>query len=137
MKLSARFRYWLYFVSLLVFSSGIAWKLLDAFVLVSGPFGQAKHPAQPWMLRAHGAGALAWVFLFGMLAAHHIPKGWRSGRKRSTGSAMIGLGVALILSGYLLYYAAGEELRASTSFLHFWVGALSPLLFFLHLLRRP
>jgi hypothetical protein len=139
MKIPSSLRVLLYFTALALLLSGIGWELLDRFVLVSTAIGPGKHPLQPWVLRLHGAVALLSVFLFGFLFSSHIRIAWRLRRKRITGSVLVAVIVILALSGYLLYYAGGDELRAFASALHLWLGVLSPLPFLLHLFyrRRP
>ncbi|MGZ3656705.1 MAG: hypothetical protein ACXVCS_14195, partial [Bdellovibrionota bacterium] len=71
MKIRFRFRALLYSVSLALLATGVIWELLDRFVTVSTAIGEMKHPAQPWVLRLHGAAALISVFVFGQLYSSH------------------------------------------------------------------
>ena len=95
-----------------------------------------KHPAQAWVLRTHGAAALISVFIAGHLYASHVRPAWRSRRKRGSGLTLSAVIVALILSGYLLYYAGGDELRDLVANAHLWIGVAAPLPFLFHLFRK-
>jgi hypothetical protein len=136
MKIRLRLRVILYVASVLLFVSGVVWELFDRFVTVSTQIGPIKHPAEAWVLRAHGAAALVSVFLCGHLYASHIRPAWRSRRKRGSGLALCATIVALIFSGYLLYYAGGEELRDWVAGTHLWIGVAAPLPFLFHLFRK-
>ncbi|MGZ3652406.1 MAG: hypothetical protein ACXVB9_00135 [Bdellovibrionota bacterium] len=136
MKIRFRFRALLYSVSLALLATGVIWELLDRFVTVSTAIGEMKHPAQPWVLRLHGAAALISVFVFGQLYSSHIRPSWRSRRKRWTGSILVGVITVLILSGYLLYYSSGDEFRSLVSFSHLWLGIAAPAPFLFHLFRK-
>lgn len=136
MKIRFRLRVILYSVSLMLFLSGVAWELFDRLVRVSTPIGEMKHPAELWMLRAHGAAALGSVFLAGHLYASHIRPAWRSRRRRGSGLTLCAVILTLILSGYLLYYAGGDELRDLVANLHLWIGVAAPLPFLFHLFRK-
>lgn len=95
-------------------------------------------PAEPWLMRAHGLGAFAILFMLGALAAAHVPRGWRLAerlgwqRQRRTGLALCGLAAALALTGYLLYYFAPENLRPGLGWLHSGLGAAMSILVALH-----
>ena len=34
-------------------------------------------PLEPWVMKVHGLAAFAALFMFGVLAASHVPLGWR------------------------------------------------------------
>lgn len=136
MKIPLHFRFFVYATSFALLATGLAWKALDLWVTVSTPIGAQKHPAEAWVLRAHGAAALLSVFVFGQLYSSHIRVSWRVGRKRGSGATLVGVIATLVVSGYLLYYASNEDLRDVTARAHFWLGALAPLPFLFHLFRR-
>jgi hypothetical protein len=136
MKIPFRFRLLVHAVSMALFVTGVAWELIDRFVHVTTTIGEMKHPAEPWVLRAHGAAALLSVFVFGQLYSSHVRPSWRAGRKRGSGGGLVTVITALIASGYLLYYAGGDELRDFVARFHFWLGAVAPLPFLFHLFRR-
>jgi hypothetical protein len=84
-------------------------------------------------MKIHGAGAMAILVLIGTLLSGHIKSAWRAGRNRVNGVFLLSVFGILTVSGYLLYYAGGEELRAWTSWIHLGVGFSIPFLIVLHL----
>ena len=68
------------------------------------------------------------MFVLGVLAAAHIPQGWRLSHRRrweaqrSSGLLLCGIGAALVLSGYALYYFAPESLRPALGWAHAFLG---------------
>ena len=89
-------------------------------------------------MRAHGLGAFAALFLMGALAASHVSRGWRLAERRGwqgqrrTGLVLGGLGVALVLTGYLLYYFAPENLRPALGWIHSAIGVAMAMLVVAH-----
>ena len=116
--------------------SGVLWLLLHYFFMQPGEFGLAPNPLEPWSLRIHAAFAFGAIWLLGMLSAAHIQKGWNSLRKRYSGTALVGIFGVLIVSGYLLYYVGDERARSWVSVLHWVLGAVAPLAFLAHRLKR-
>jgi hypothetical protein len=133
MKIPYRFRMFVYAVCAAVFATGAIWEIFDRFVHVATAIGEQKHPLEPWALRAHGAAALLGVFGFGQLFSSHVRPSWRAGRKRRSGGFLVGVITVLIVSGYLLYYASGDDFRDFVSQAHLWIGLASPLPFLIHL----
>jgi peptidoglycan/LPS O-acetylase OafA/YrhL len=88
------------------------------------------HPLDPWLMRLHGLATMAALFAFGVLAAGHVPHGWRltaarRGRmQRRLGLGLLVLGGLLVISGYLLYYFIPEWARPATGWLHSALGVL-------------
>jgi len=86
-------------------------------------------PAEPWLMRVHGLAAFVALLLLGALAASHVPRGWRLAERRGwpsqrrTGVILCGLGVALVLTGYLLYYFAPDNIRPALGWVHAGLGA--------------
>lgn len=136
MKIRFRLRMILYATALALFLSGVAWELFDRFVTVASAIGPVKHPAEGWVLRVHGAAALISVFVCGHLYASHVRPAWRSRRKRGSGLTVSAVIVALIVTGYLLYYVGGDELREWVAGTHLWIGVAAPLPFVFHLFRK-
>lgn len=117
--------------------SGVAW--LAVHYLWGAGAGNLPHPLEPWLMRLHGAAGFAGLFTAGMLAASHVPQGWRmttrsprlrvrKAGQRRTGLALCFLGGAGILSGYLLYYFAPESVRAMLGWSHALLGLALALL---------
>lgn len=136
LRLSANVRRLIYIIGLGVWVSGVLWLLLHDFFMQAGEFGMAPHPMEPWSLRAHAAFAFAAIWLFGLLSAAHLQKGWNSRRKRYSGVALASAFFALIVSGYLLYYVGDEHARAWLSTMHWVVGLVAPLAYVAHRIAR-
>ena len=68
-----------------------------------------------------------------MLLSGHVRFAWRACRNRENGSLFLGAFGILTLTGYGLYYAGAESLRAWTSWIHLAVGLALPLLLILHI----
>lgn len=116
--------------------SGGAWLLLHYFGQVEGEFGPETNPLEPWMLRLHGAALIPALLGFGALFVVHIPKGWKDRRQRWIGTGLTALVGLLILSGYLLYYAAGDSFRGWVSLIHWAIGLGVPVIFIWHYVSR-
>ena len=136
LQLSRRHKAALYFFTLLLLATGLAWWGLDRWAAVPDEFGGlAKHPAQPWMLRLHGAGAFGFLLVFGSLIPGHIHRGWHMRQNRATGLILVAVFSILSLTGYALYYLGEESGRAFASAAHWWIGLASPLLLIAHVVR--
>ena len=62
-------------------------------------------------------------------SAHHARRGWLLARNRVSGTLVIALLAALIVTGYALYYVVTDLTRGPVSIAHWVVGvALVPLL---------
>lgn len=136
LRLSRGQRNLIYLIGAGAWLSGVLWLVLHNFCARPGEFGLAPHPLEPWSLRTHAAFAFAAIWLFGMLSAVHVQKGWNSRRKRYSGVALVSSFAVLILSGYLLYYVGDERARPVVSTLHWLLGAVAPLAFLAHRLKR-
>lgn len=135
-KLSRHRRLWVYVILLGLWLSGAAWLVLHDFLRSKGEFGLESNPAEPWMLKAHGAFAFATLWLLGLLWGVHVLNGWHAGRRRWSGGLLLGAMIVLGASGYLLYYAGDDRLRGAISLAHWIVGLGAPGLFLLHRLIR-
>jgi cation transport ATPase len=126
-KLSRRHEWTVHVIVALVFVSGAVWAWLNFFA--------EDTPAKSWMLKIHGAAAMATLIVIGTLLPYHVKFAWRAKRNRRTGSTMLIIFGFLILTGYGLYYAGDERLRAWTSNSHLYVGLALPFLLALHVWR--
>lgn len=117
-----------------LYGAGIALLLTGALWLivhysVGAGAGELPHPAEAWLMRLHGLAGFFALFVLGVLAALHIPRGWRVARhrryrrQRSSGVALCVLGGLMALSAYLLYYFAPEGVRAALGWAHVAAGA--------------
>jgi cytochrome b561 len=123
-------RNFLYTVLALLFFSGAAWAYWN-YLRASGDF---EVSAKAWAMKIHGAAAMAVLVLIGMLLSVHVRFAWRARRNRTNGSIFLGVFAVLIITGYGLYYAGGERLRAWTSWIHLAVGLALPILLVIHIL---
>jgi thiosulfate reductase cytochrome b subunit len=123
-------RYFLYTVLALLFLSGIAWAYWNYLVASPGDF---ETTSKTWAMKIHGAVAMAVLVLIGMLLAEHVRFAWRARRNRTNGSIFLGALAILAVTGYGLYYAGGERLRAWTSWIHLVVGLILPILLVIHI----
>lgn len=124
----------------LLLASGLAW--LPLHYLWGAGAGELPHPLEAWAMRLHGLGGFAALFVLGVLAAVHVPPGWRLGGRhryagqRVTGAALCSLAALLALTGYLLYYFAPEGLRPALGLAHAAFGLAMALLGAWHARRR-
>ena len=117
----------LYLSGTILLLTGAVW--LAVHYSIGAGAGELPHPVEAWSLRLHGLAAFAGVFVLGVLAAAHIPHGWRLSQRRDwvtqrrTGLWLCGLGALLVLSGYALYYFAPEAVRPALGWAHAGIGA--------------
>lgn len=122
-------RYFLYAVLALLFLSGVAWAYWN-YLRSPGDF---ETSAKSWAMKIHGAAAMAILVLIGMLLSGHVRFAWRARRNRANGSIFLSAFAVLTITGYGLYYAGGESLRAWTSWIHLAVGLALPILLLIHI----
>ena len=113
--------------------SGSTWLLLHYFAAIEGEFGPSPNPWEHTTLAVHGAAAMAFLFLLGSLLPVHVMRGLALRSNRRTGYALLALNGLLVLSGYGLYYAGGDRLRAAISLLHWLPGLLLAALLAVHI----
>ena len=123
-------RCFLYAVVALLFLTGTAWAYWNYSVPEPRDF---ESGAKAWAMKIHGAAAMAILVLVGMLLTSHVRFAWRVRRNRGNGSLFLGAFGVLTITGYGLYYAGGETLRAWSSWIHLAVGLSLPLLLILHI----
>ena len=89
---------------------------------------ELPHPMEAWLMKLHGLAGFAALFMFGVLAAQHIPHGWRlsarhrHAQQRGTGVALGTLAALLAVTGYALYYFAPEGVRPALGWAHALLG---------------
>jgi hypothetical protein len=123
-------RYFLYAVLALLFLSGVAWTYWNYLPASAGDF---EISAKTWAMKIHGAAAMAILVLIGTLLTGHVRFAWRARRNRANGSVFLSAFTVLTITGYGLYYAGGERLRAWTSWIHLAVGLALPILLLIHI----
>jgi hypothetical protein len=127
-----RHRYLVWPIVLGVWLSGALWLVFHDFLMRHGEFGFSAHPMEQWWLRAHGAFAFVSLWLLGFLSVAHVGGRWAWRRQRRSGLVLLGVYVWLVITGYLLYYAGGDEFRAAVSLGHWTVGLVALLFLLLH-----
>lgn len=133
--LSSAHRRVVYAALAMVAASGIAWLVLRYFLREGGEFDDLPHPLEPWMLRWHGAAAMAVLVAAGSVLPWHAWRAWQARRNVATGAAMACVLALLLVTGWALYYLPGERMHEAASLLHWVVGlALVPVAL-LHVLR--
>ncbi|HTP38188.1 MAG TPA: hypothetical protein VMI92_01320 [Steroidobacteraceae bacterium] len=121
-----------YLTSAGVWLTGVLWLLFRYFLRRETDFGTASNPLEHWWLVAHGAFAFACLWLLGFLWRSHVVQGWKARRHRRTGGALFGAFMLLVISGYLLYYAASDAWHANVALLHWSLGLALPVVFIMH-----
>jgi hypothetical protein len=125
-------RWFLYAVLALLFLTGVAWAYWNDLVPSPGDFEMS---AKAWAMKIHGAAAMAILVFVGMLLTSHVRFAWRARRNRGNGSLFLSAFGILTITGYGLYYAGGENLRAWSSWIHLGVGLALPFLIIVHIWR--
>jgi len=113
----------------LLLGSGLLWLLFHYAMAVDSDFGPRPHPWTYFWLQLHGAAAMLALIVLGSMLPAHALASWRQ-RKNRAGGVLLGVLLgALVVTGWLLYYAAGESSRSWISALHWGLGlGLAPLL---------
>jgi len=132
LRLDPRFRFALYGAFALLVLTGAVWLVADAFK--DSPEGELWQRVSASMLMIHGGTAMVTLLLLGALFPLHMRLGWRSGRNRITGPAMVTLNAVLIVTAFGLYYSGSDAVRPFMSDLHLVLGFALPALFVVHVL---
>jgi hypothetical protein len=85
------------------------------------------------LMKTHGGAAMIALLVIGALAPH-VKRAWKADRNRLSGAVLLGVNAFLIITGYGLYYAGGEQLRAWLSRWHAWIGLAVGLLLPAHVI---
>jgi hypothetical protein len=116
--------------------TGIVW-LVVHYGFGAGS-GELPHPWEAWTMRLHGLAAWLAVFMLGVVAAAHVPWGWRSSwrrhldAQRRLGITLCALGAGAALTGYALMYLVNEAQRPSLGWLHSAIGAAMGVVLWIH-----
>ena len=111
-------------VCALLWLSGCLWLVLHFGFPQAGEFGALPNPWEAAVLRAHGAIAVAGVFLLGWVAGGHLPTRWGAAYNRGSGLLLGASALLLVVSGYALYYSTGV-LHESAARIHELLGVAS------------
>jgi len=133
-KVGRRQRTALYAVCSLLWLTGAVYWLLER--AADGADLPARAAAwRPRLLALHGAGALLFLVVLGALLPHHVRRAWHAGANRRSGAVAIAVGALLAATGWLLYYAGDERVRALAVAVHDLVGLALPLFLLFHVAR--
>lgn len=124
----------LYGATGILWLSGLVWVLFHYFGVRSGEFGEVRSPMESLSLKTHGAGAMAFMLVFGSLISVHIRRGWVLKRNRLSGFLLTTTCGLLVTTGWILYYLATERVRNVVSLFHWILGLGLPALIYLHIL---
>ena len=136
LRLTRNRRLAVYIVGLGVWVTGVLWLIFHYFFETEGPFGYESHPLEKTWLILHAGFSFAAVWVFGMLWAIHIVRGWNMKWRRKSGGTMVGVLFVLTISGYALYYIDSQEVDDWTAIFHWVVGLAALVLFFIHWLSK-
>lgn len=112
--------------------TGLAWTALDLAYGIGPAEAQAAQLAKAWLGRLHGAVAMAALVALGSVLPLHLPAGWKARAHLASGLSVSAIAGALIVSGYLLYYAADESVRSVSVYAHVAAGIAACVLFAVH-----
>ena len=127
-QLSPRHKRWFYTVNALLFFSGVGWAVCGWFATRDATHADPLHWLQPWLLKLHGAAAMAFLIAVGILIPTHLKRGWQARRNRTNGAFFVTIIALLILTGYGLYYFGDDDWRSVASWVHQLLGFASPVL---------
>ncbi|HEY3179501.1 MAG TPA: hypothetical protein VGL25_11530 [Casimicrobiaceae bacterium] len=126
MRLRRPARWSLYVTMIVLIGSGVGWLVVHYGAVSVDDLRRLA--VEALMLKMHGAAAFAVLIAIGAMFAHHVRRGWALSRNRVSGTIVIAALVALVVTGYALYYLVNDANRASISIAHWAVGiALAPL----------
>lgn len=114
-------RWTLYLTTAVLFVTGGLWLIVHYGLKQSGA-EDLPHPAEPWILRAHGLAMIVGLFVYGSLLRAHMINAWKLRRNRSTGLLVVTVLALLTITGYMLYYVGGETTRPIISVAHWTIG---------------
>ena len=132
-RFSPRMNWWFYSIFGILFLSGVLWLALYYFGKEQG-FAEI-HPLQPWLMRIHGASAMAALVILGILIPVHMRTGWERKRNRTAGVVLVTVSLLMVISGYGLYYCGDEMMRSWISGFHNTAGCLLPVILLWHILN--
>ena len=129
-RFSPRMKWWFFSVFGILFLSGIIWLVLHYMADKQGEF---YNPFEPRLMKIHGAAAMVFLVVLGVLIPTHTRRAWNQRRNRVTAVVMIGVCLLMIFSGYGLYYCGEEDWRVWISGCHSVAGSLLPLVLVWHI----
>lgn len=131
-QLSPRHKRWFYSVSVMLFLSGAVWVLFDWLAERNEGRADFSRPLKPWMLKVHGAAAMAFLVTLGIMIPTHLRRAWQARRNRLNGAFFVTVMALLVVTGYGLYYFGDDRWRSAASWIHLILGFAAPALLALH-----
>ena len=116
----------LYCSSAVLLLTGIYWAVLHYG-------GLPPYLSEAFLMKVHGAAAMALLVAIGSVLPAHVPTGWATKHSRTSGTMILAGCGLLTLTGYVLYYAGNETVREAASYVHLALGLVVPLFFGAHL----
>lgn len=123
-RFSWNLRFWFYTIFGILFLSGAIWMGIYYYEQLNDSNIETFAWIKLWLLRIHGAAAMASLVLLGFLIPRHMQRGWAQDRNRVTAIILILWCSVLVLSGYGLYYCGDEVLRFYLRNIHGIAGIL-------------
>ena len=102
--------------------TGCVWLVLHLYFQTPTEFGAEPHVWEPPLMLVHGLIAVPALYLLGWISARHALDGWRMGRRRPSGGAMLGVLGVLAVSGFGLFFATGDFVRSAIALVHEVIG---------------
>jgi hypothetical protein len=133
--LSRLHRKTLYAVFAVLFLSGVAWYFLHNGLAWGLDNDGPRNPFEAFLLKLHGAAAMAALLVLGSLVPQHLKWAWQNRENRRTGALMLSAQALLVLTGYALYYSGDEDVRVFASDLHLIIGVGFPLVLVWHIIE--
>lgn len=131
MRLSSKFRAFLYTVVTLLSATGLIW--LGADNQKSASDDEFWQRAAAWLLMSHGGIAMLALMCIGALVPVHALRAWRVGRNRTSGGVLVFATATLIATAFLLYYATAEVVRFAAKYSHVLIGVVWPFIVMAHI----
>jgi hypothetical protein len=123
----------------LVGGTGIVYAVMRYALTPVDPYAVVNHPWQPAVQHLHVVAAPLLVFALGLIWQRHVWKKMRAGRGSGfrSGLALALTAGPMVVSGYLIQTATGEEWRARWVLVHVIASGLWLLGLVLHRIPRP
>lgn len=123
----SRFEAWMLHLSnFLVGGTGLVYAWMVFLAEPADPYAVVNHPLQPQVQHLHILLAPLLVFTAGLVWRRHVWAQWKGGieERRRSGLSMIFVLVPMIVSGYLIQTATGDEWRRIWVWVHLAASGL-------------